>query len=119
MSLQLHWYQYVGLIGVALCLLAFLGLQAGRCSLTCLGHRPAVQAGYQVVPEGQAACFTSFCHKVSSTAGREAPQNSPVFAVCPRSPDGLPLLQLLVPFSRAIRRNGGINAARNLCPPAT
>lgn len=30
MSLQLHWYQYVGLIGVALCLLAFLGLQAGR-----------------------------------------------------------------------------------------
>ena len=30
MSLQLHWYEYVGLIGVALCLLAFLGLQAGR-----------------------------------------------------------------------------------------
>ena len=30
MSLQLHWYEYVGLIGVALCLAAFLGLQAGR-----------------------------------------------------------------------------------------
>ena len=29
-SLQLPWHEYVGLIGVALCLLAYFGLQAGR-----------------------------------------------------------------------------------------
>jgi hypothetical protein len=30
MSLQMAWHEYVGLIGVALCLLAYFGLQAGR-----------------------------------------------------------------------------------------
>jgi hypothetical protein len=30
MRLQLQWHEYVGLIGVALCLLAYFGLQAGR-----------------------------------------------------------------------------------------
>ena len=30
MSLQLQWHEYVGLIGVVLCLLAYFGLQAGR-----------------------------------------------------------------------------------------
>ena len=30
MSLQLEWHEYVGLIGVVLCLLAYFGLQAGR-----------------------------------------------------------------------------------------
>ena len=30
MSLQLEWHEYVGLAGVAFCLLAYFGLQAGR-----------------------------------------------------------------------------------------
>jgi hypothetical protein len=30
MSLQMQWHEYVGLIGVMLCLLAYFGLQAGR-----------------------------------------------------------------------------------------
>ena len=30
MSLQLQWHEYVGLIGVVLCLLAYFGLQAGK-----------------------------------------------------------------------------------------
>lgn len=30
MSLHFEWHEYVGLLGVALCLLAYFGLQAGR-----------------------------------------------------------------------------------------